>query len=65
MWPILIAYLDSVRYIAAWCETRQDYRHFRTDRVKELNVLEDKYPERRAMLIRGWEAATANRQQQA
>lgn len=61
IWPILIAYLDANRYIVAWCETRQDYRHFRTDRVQELIVLEGKYPARRAVLIKGWEKAMAER----
>jgi len=63
IWPLLIAYLNSVRYIVAWCETRQDYRHFRTDRVQTLDVLGERYTERRAVLIKGWETATAKRRQ--
>lgn len=63
VWPILIAYLDSNRYIVAWCETRQDYRHFRTDRVQKLEVLDEKYPARRAVLIKGWDEAMAKRRQ--
>ena len=59
VWPLLIAFLDRSRYLVAWCETRRDYRHFRTDRVQELKVLDEKYPGRRAVLIRGWEEATA------
>ncbi|CTQ55224.1 HTH domain protein [Roseibium album] len=61
IWPLLIAYLDRVRFIVAWCETRQDYRHFRTDRVRALEVLEGKYPGRRAILVKGWETAMAER----
>ncbi len=61
VWPLLIAFLDKSRYLVAWCETRNDFRHFRTDRVQELKVLGDKYPARRAVLIKDWEAATANR----
>jgi len=61
IWPLLIAYLDAVRYIVAWCETKQGYRHFRTDRVLALEVLEAKYPGRRAALIKEWELETANR----
>lgn len=56
IWPLLIAYLDAVRYIVAWCETRQGYRHFRTDRVRDLTVLEERYPGRRAVMIQDWEA---------
>jgi len=61
VWPLLIAYLNSVRYIVAWCETRDDYRHFKMDRVQSLDVLEDKYPGRRAQLIKGWEATVTPR----
>ena len=55
IWPLFIAYLDEIRYIVAWCETRDDYRHFRTDRIQALERLEDKYPARRAKLIRIWD----------
>lgn len=63
VWPMLIAFLDRNRYLVAWCETRKDYRHFKTDRVQELKVLADKYPGRRAVLIKGWEKATTQRMQ--
>lgn len=55
IWPLMIAYLDNTRYIVAWCESREGYRHFRTDRVRGLEVLEESYPGRRASLIRAWE----------
>ncbi len=63
VWPMLIAYLDRSRYLVAWCESRNDYRHFKTDRVQELKVIGERYPGRRAVLIKGWEQATANRGQ--
>lgn len=59
IWPRLIAYLDNVRYVVAWCETRKAFRHFKTDRVQDLVILEDKYPARRAQLIKEWELETA------
>ncbi len=61
VWPLLIAFLDRTRYLVGWCETREDYRHFKTDRIRELKVLAEKYPGRRAALIKGWERATAER----
>ncbi len=60
VWPLLIAYLDRTRYLVAWCEKKQDYRHFKTERVQELMVLGKKYPGRRAALLKGWEEATSN-----
>ena len=63
VWPLLIAYLDRTRYLVAWCEQKEDYRHFKTERVQELKVLAKKYPGRRAALLKGWEEATARRDQ--
>src|SRR5262245_2246869 len=31
VWPIVLGFFDRSRVLAAWCELRQDYRHFRTD----------------------------------
>lgn len=59
VWPLLIAFLDRTRYLVGWCETKKDYRHFKTERIEELRVLEDKYPGRRAALLKGWEKTTA------
>ena len=61
VWPMLIAFLDRNRYLVAWCETRKDYRHFKTDRIQELKVIGERYPGRRAVLIKEWEEATAKR----
>jgi predicted DNA-binding transcriptional regulator YafY len=59
VWPLLIAFLDRTRYLVGWCETEKDHRHFKTERVQELIVLGNKYPGRRAALLKGWEEATA------
>lgn len=54
VWPITIGYLDTVRILAAWCELRQDFRHFRTDRVAAAEFLDERYPERPAVLRAKW-----------
>src|ERR1700742_3457076 len=54
IWPIAIGYLEATRLLAAWCELRKDFRSFRTDRVIDAVVLEDKYPERRYLLRAKW-----------
>ncbi|TGQ25699.1 WYL domain-containing protein, partial [Mesorhizobium sp. M4B.F.Ca.ET.214.01.1.1] len=33
VWPTMIGYAETVRLLAAWCELRQDFRHFRADAV--------------------------------
>jgi hypothetical protein len=50
IWPAAAGYLDTVRILAAWCELRGDFRQFRTDRVLAADFLEDRYPERPAVL---------------
>jgi predicted DNA-binding transcriptional regulator YafY len=54
IWPFALAYFDRVRMVAAWCELRQGYRHFRTDRIAELSVSEVRYPRRRQVLLKEW-----------
>lgn len=55
IWPIMVAYFNSVRLLVAWCENRQDFRHFRTDRLKEINLLSETYPEKRQDLKQKWQ----------
>lgn len=54
IWPIAIVYFDDVRVLAAWCERRSDYRHFRVDRVRVNAVDEERYPGRRHSLFKRW-----------
>jgi predicted DNA-binding transcriptional regulator YafY len=57
IWPIAIGYMDATRNLVAWCEMRQDFRTFRTDRVAEASFLEARYPERPSMLRTRWRKA--------
>jgi len=54
IWPIALGFFDSVRMVAAWCESRGDYRHFRTDRILSITLTERRYPRRRTELLREW-----------
>ena len=54
IWPIAVMYWDRVRLIAAWCEMRQAFRHFRTDRITSYEFLEVRYPSSRARLKAQW-----------
>lgn len=56
IWPIALAFFDRVRVVAAWCEFRRDFRHFRTDRIGALVPLDARYPKRRQALLREWRA---------
>jgi len=59
IWPVFLAYMDAARVVVAWCETRQDYRHFRTDRLVRIDPRAACYPTPRERLIAGWKAHLA------
>jgi predicted DNA-binding transcriptional regulator YafY len=54
IWPLALGYLEDRRILIAWCELRNDYRHFRTDRISEVNVLPARLPEHRDRLLKRW-----------
>ncbi len=54
IWPFLLAYTEEVRIICGWCELRGDFRHFRTDRVRQIRVIQTKYPRSIAKLHSDW-----------
>jgi predicted DNA-binding transcriptional regulator YafY len=41
IWPTIIGYAETVRLLAAWCELRQGFRHFRTDRIVSAAFLQE------------------------
>ena len=56
IWPFALGFFERVRMVAAWCEMRRDYRHFRTDRIRSLKLSETRYPRRRLVMLREWRA---------
>lgn len=54
IWPFALGYFDRVRVIVAWCEMRQAFRHFRTDRIRSASETSRRYPRRRASLLKEW-----------
>lgn len=56
IWPVALAFYDRVRVVVAWCELRDGYRHFRLDRITALETRIERYPRRRARLLREWHA---------
>lgn len=34
VWPVAIGFFEAAEVLAAWCETRRDFRHFRLDRIR-------------------------------
>lgn len=55
VWPVVLGYSDTWRVLIAWCEQRQAFRHFRTDRMEAAKILEEPIGEPRGSLLRRWE----------
>ncbi|WP_217577947.1 YafY family protein [Mesorhizobium sp. GbtcB19] len=56
VWPFALSFFDKVRVMVAWCEMRQDFRHFRADRMSGLTTTEIRYPRRRLAMLKEWRA---------
>jgi predicted DNA-binding transcriptional regulator YafY len=56
IWPVAIGFFKRAQVIAAWCEMRRDFRHFRTDRIVRVRQTGKRYPRRRSVLMKEWRA---------
>jgi predicted DNA-binding transcriptional regulator YafY len=54
VWPVIIGYAETVRLLAAWCELRQGFRHFRTDRILTAEFLDERHGCRVGELRHRW-----------
>lgn len=56
VWPFAIAFFKRALILAAWCELRQDFRHFRLDRILGFQAMDERYPRSRRSLLDEWRA---------
>lgn len=54
IWPFALGFFEQVYVLVAWCELRQEYRHFRTDRITAYTLNPQRYPRRRQALLKEW-----------
>jgi predicted DNA-binding transcriptional regulator YafY len=54
VWPVILGYAETTRMLVAWCELRQSFRHFRTDRLIEVVTLDESIGLRHGELRRRW-----------
>jgi len=61
VWPVILGFLDDTRMLAAWCELRQDFRHFRADRIAAATFLTHRHGVRPGTLRQRWKRDMAER----
>lgn len=49
-----MGFFEQTRIVIAWCELRQQFRHFRIDRITGLNLTSIRYQRRRQALLKEW-----------
>ncbi len=54
VWPVALGFFEGTEVLAAWCETRADFRHFRLDRIAGAEPTGAAMPKRRRILIADW-----------
>ncbi|MBV5263537.1 helix-turn-helix transcriptional regulator [Pinisolibacter aquiterrae] len=57
VWPIALGFFETTRVLAAWCESRAAFRHFRVDRMVAAEIEETRPPRRRRALLAEWRRA--------
>jgi len=54
--PIAVIYYIEVAVLAAWCELRAGFRHFRVDRIASMKPLAERFTGEGLALRKEWEA---------
>ncbi|WP_062017692.1 YafY family protein [Aureimonas sp. AU4] len=54
VWPILVGFFDAAELLAAWCEMRGDFRHFRLDRIAGAYRAGHRMGRRHRVLLSEW-----------
>ena len=62
IWPIAMAYYVDATLLAAWCELRGDYRHFRVERIRRSCVLDEVFSTGGGRLLESWFALQRQRE---
>ncbi|UYZ84207.1 YafY family transcriptional regulator [Entomomonas sp. E2T0] len=54
IWPFAIGFFHHTLVICGWCELREEFRHFRIDRIFSLILLDEQFPRKREDLLTAW-----------
>ncbi|HBO72168.1 helix-turn-helix transcriptional regulator [Acinetobacter venetianus] len=54
LWPFALGYFNDRIVLAAWCELRDGFRHFRIDRIQQLSLSQELYPQFKQQLFQQW-----------
>ncbi|MBL9046840.1 MAG: YafY family transcriptional regulator [Tabrizicola sp.] len=58
--PLVLEFWGRVWTLAAWCESRSDFRSFRIDRITDLALTGETFRDEPGQDLQAWRAATAS-----
>ncbi|TRB49479.1 helix-turn-helix transcriptional regulator, partial [Rhizobium rhizogenes] len=56
IWPIMLGFIESKRFIAAWCELDEKFRVIGLEDIETAEVLVERYSRNRRQLVKEWRA---------
>lgn len=54
IWPIMLGFIETKRFVAAWCEQDSKFRVIGMDDITSAEVLAQRYPRNRRQLVKEW-----------
>lgn len=54
LWPFALGFFEQIQVLVGWCELRQAFRHFRTDRIQSLTLTDIGFPQHKQKLLTDW-----------
>lgn len=57
--PLVLEFWGRVWTLAAWCETRDDFRSFRVDRIDSLTPTGETFPDEPGSTVADWRRLTS------
>lgn len=51
VWPVALGFFDGLEMLAAWCELRDGFRHFRIDRIETIERSSERLPTPHRILL--------------
>ncbi|PDT31193.1 DNA-binding protein [Rhizobium sp. L9] len=55
VWPVLLGYAEAHSLLIAWCQSKQAFRHFRTERILRVEILAESIGMSRSRLRQQWQ----------
>ena len=51
VWPLTLLFYSHATLLGAWCELKEGYRFFRTDRIRDLEARGERFDARNGPLL--------------